>query len=236
MTAIFDAAKQIARRVGARPKPPGLSTDGDFYAVTLHDNRSIRVNLPTIIDQTKSRVSRRRPTLGPKAQAAQIRRETARLVTVNPLHEVAHVKAETERLPTARRPWRSTADTGKSTRTFMRGCIVVAGLSSARCGPRSRRPCLGPGQLTRNCGESPMKPGARQDTETTEGRDTLVGLMEACFDPSGVVTERNLPHLVAWIEVAKDEGFDPESLYAEALENLGNPSTAPKYEMVGPRP
>jgi len=63
----------------------------------------------------------------------------------------------------------------------------------------------------------------------------LVGMMEACFDRDAVF-DRNLPHLVAWLEVALREGMDPKRLYAEALANMGNPPEAPRYKEIAPIP
>ena len=76
--------------------------------------------------------------------------------------------------------------------------------------------------------------------DTEDGRETLVGLVEACFGPDGKLNQRSgrvseNAMLEGYLEVAQKEGFDPRAIYEEALSNLGRPPGAPSFEDVAPR-
>jgi hypothetical protein len=67
-----------------------------------------------------------------------------------------------------------------------------------------------------------MKRGKRKGTGRTadqEWRATLLGQIEACFDPDGHVNDPKI--LASLLRIAREDGLDPEALFLEAQKSLG---------------
>jgi hypothetical protein len=79
-----------------------------------------------------------------------------------------------------------------------------------------------------------MTVGRAPGTGSTEQREFLVGMVNACFDPNGFLQEEYEMDLEGWLGAAKESGIDPRSIYEEAVKGLRNPDNAPPYEKVKP--
>lgn len=91
------AVEHIAKKLGAQPKFLGLSTDGDFFGVTMPDREGIRLSLSSVVDEAKSRVERLYPNASDVVKQARVQRETARLAVYKLIHEIAHTTLPDEK-------------------------------------------------------------------------------------------------------------------------------------------